>query len=67
MLLVSKEKIGGNHAFSEITKLSIIWKEVSHIALYFTVFLLLLLLLNYLSKMHGYFQFSFWIPMALNC
>ena len=40
VLLVSKEKIGGNHAFFRDNKASI-WKEMSHIALYFTFFIII--------------------------
>ena len=35
--LVSKKKIGGNHAFFRNNKASI-WKKTPHVALYFTAF-----------------------------
>ena len=37
--LVSKKKIGGNHAFSVINSKASIWEKTPYIALYFTAFL----------------------------
>ena len=37
MILVSKKKIGGNHAFFRNNKASI-WKKAPYIALYFAAF-----------------------------
>ena len=37
VILVSKKKIGGNHAFFRDNKASI-WKKAPNIALYFTAF-----------------------------
>ena len=37
VLLVSKKKIGGNHAFFRDNK-ALIWKKMPYIALYFTAF-----------------------------
>ena len=64
VLLLSKKKIGGNHAFSKDDKASI-RKTTPYIALYFKAFYKLILLVNYLRKMCGYPQFSFWISITL--
>ena len=49
--------------FSEIIKPQFEKKKVIHSFIFFNF--LELSLLNYLSKMRGFPQFSFWIPIAL--
>ena len=58
MLLVSKKKIGGNHAFFRDNKASI-WKKKNAIHCFVFYCFFGLLLLSYFSKMRGYHQFSF--------
>ena len=54
---IQKESWGVTLHFSEIRKLQF-GTKTPHIDLYFTA-------VNYLSKMCGYPQFSFWISIAL--
>ena len=60
-----KKKIGGNinHAFFRDSKASF-WQRAPYIALYFKAFLQIVLI-NYLRKMRGNPQFSFWISLIL--
>ena len=60
--LKSKKKIGGNHAFFQDNSWIIFVKALKYKACmaFFSK-----LKLNYLSKMHGYPQFSFWILRLL--
>jgi len=60
--LGSKTKVGVTVHFSEIIEFEF-RKKMPYIVLYFTAFLELSLL-NYLGKMRGCPQFSFWIPVA---
>ena len=57
---IQKENWGVAMHFSEIIKLQ---KNAIHWFVFYCFFEILLL--NYLSKMHGFLQFSFWIPIAL--
>ena len=61
MLLVSTKKIWGNHAFFRDNF------NLEKNAIHCFVFqsFLQILLINYLPKMHGYPQFSFWISITL--
>ena len=62
--LVSKKKIRSNHAFFRDNKASIWKKNAIHCFVFYCFFELLLL--NFLWKMSGFPQFSFWLPIALS-
>ena len=62
MLWYLKKKLEGTMHFSEIIKLQL--RKKSHTLLYILAFLEILMF-NYLCKMRGYPQFSFWIPITL--
>ena len=62
MLLVSKKKTEGNHAFSEIINLQ--FAKKCHTMLCISA-LFSIIWLNYLQKLRGYPEFSFLIPIAL--
>ena len=64
VLLVSKKKIGGNHAFFRDNKASIWKKKITYIALFFTAFLNNCCFVIS-EKCVVTPQFSFWIPIAL--
>ena len=63
MLLVSKKKVRGNHAFFRDDK-ALMWKKCHTFLCILLSFLIIVAQLS-LKKMSCYPQFSFWIPIAL--